>query len=99
MPSIREGFGIVYAEAMACGCVAIGTEGEGIADLIVSGENGYLVPPDDPEAIVETITACLQQPESMRAVADAGRAAALQLTWEVNAAQYLQLFQEGGGIW
>jgi glycosyltransferase involved in cell wall biosynthesis len=99
MPSIREGFGIVYAEAMACGCVAIGTQGEGIADLIVSGENGYLVPPDDPEAIVETITACLQQPESMRAVANAGRAAALQLTWEVNAAQYLQLFQEGGGIW
>ena len=99
MPSVREGFGIVYAEAMACGCVAIGTEGEGIADLIVSGENGYLVPPDDPEAIVETVTACLQQPEKMHAVAQAGRAAALQLTWEENAGQYLQLFQEGGGIW
>ena len=93
MPSVREGFGIVYAEAMACGCVAIGTEGEGIADLIRSGENGYLVPPDDPEAIVETVTACLQQPEKNQTIAEAGRKAALQLTWERNAQAYCNLME------
>ena len=62
-------------------------------DLIRSGENGYLVPPDDPEAIVETVTACLQQPEKMHAVAQAGRAAALQLTWERNAQAYCNLME------
>ena len=93
MPSVREGFGIVYAEAMACGCVAIGTEGEGIADLIRSGENGYLVPADAPEAIVETITTSLQHPEELRAVAEAGRTAAQRLTWARNAQAYCDLME------
>ena len=42
MASKPEGFGIVYLEAMSSGCVTIGTEGEGISDLIVHGENGFL---------------------------------------------------------
>nr|WP_325241231.1 glycosyltransferase [uncultured Oscillibacter sp.] len=94
MPSVREGFGIVYLEAMACGCVTVGTEGEGIADLIVSGENGFLVPPDDPEAIVRVIEWCLEHPAEAGAIAERGRRDALELTWEKNAKQYLKLFKE-----
>lgn len=94
LPSVREGFGIVYLEAMACGCVTVGTEGEGIADLIVSGENGFLVPPDDPDAIVRVVEWCLEHPAEADAVAERGRQAALDLTWEKNAKQYLKLFEE-----
>lgn len=93
MPSINEGFGIVYLEAMASGCVTVGTEGEGIADLIVSGENGFLVPPDDPEAIARAVEWCLDHPEEADAVAERGRRDALGLTWENNAAQYIRLFE------
>lgn len=94
MPSVREGFGIVYLEAMASGCLTIGTEGEGIADLIVSGENGFLVPPDDPDAIVQIIEWCLAHPEETAAIAEQGRRDARSLTWETNASQYIALFQE-----
>lgn len=93
MPSVQEGFGIVYLEAMASGCVTIGTEGEGIADLIVSGENGFLVPPDNADAIVDVVEWCLAHPEEAAAIAERGRKAALELTWEKNAAQYITLFQ------
>ena len=93
MVSSPEGFGIVYLEAMASGCITIGTEGEGIADLIVSGENGFLVPPDDPEAIAEAIQWCLAHPWEAAAIAERGRQAALGLTWGKNAAQYISLFQ------
>lgn len=93
MPSVREGFGIVYLEAMASGCVAIGTEGEGIADLIISGENGILVPPDAPEAIAEAIETWLAAPARTDLLAERGRQAAMSLTWEANARQYLTLFQ------
>lgn len=92
MPSVREGFGIVYLEAMASGCVTVGTAGEGIADLITDGENGFLVPPDDPEAIVTVFERCLADPAMADAVAARGRDAARSLTWEKNAAQYLTLF-------
>lgn len=93
MASVNEGFGLVYAEAMASGCVTIGTEGEGIADLIVSGENGFLVPPDDPEAIVNVISWCVEHPEEADAIAERGRRDALGLTWDRNAAQYIKLFE------
>lgn len=93
MPSVHEGFGVVYLEAMANGCVTIGTEGEGIADLIVSGENGFLVPPDDPEAIAEVISWCMEHPEEAARIAERGQRDAQGLTWDKNAARYIQLFE------
>lgn len=92
LPSVREGFGIVYLEAMASGCVTVGTEGEGIADLIISGENGFLVPPDNPEAITKIIEWCLAHPEEADGIAEKGRRDAGNLTWEHNAEQYIELF-------
>lgn len=38
-----EGFGIVYSEAMYCGCITIGTKGEGIDGYIKDNENGFLI--------------------------------------------------------
>lgn len=94
MPSYPEGFGVVYLEAMSMGCVTIGTEGQGIADLIVSGENGFLVPPDDPEAIARVISWCVEHPEEADQIAERGRRDALGLTWDKNAEQYIRLFEE-----
>lgn len=93
MPSYPEGFGIVYLEAMACGCIAIGTETEGIADLIVSGENGFLVPRDDVDAIVRIVDWCLQNPEKANEIAERGRKTAMQHTWADSAKEYQELFQ------
>lgn len=93
MPSVNEGFGIVYLEAMAAGCVVIGTEGEGIADLIVNGENGFLVPADDPDAVADLIQTCAEDPQRTALIAARGKEAAQKLTWEYNARQYQTLFQ------
>ncbi|MGN0775995.1 MAG: glycosyltransferase [Candidatus Ventricola sp.] len=51
LPSWGEGYGIVYIEAMAAGCIAVGAKGEGIEDTITDGENGFLVPAGDIDAI------------------------------------------------
>lgn len=93
MPSSPEGFGIVYLEAMASGCVVIGTAGEGIDGFIVSGKNGFLVPPNDPEAIVRHVDWCLQNPEQADAMIEQGRQAVNGLTWKNNAERYIDLFQ------
>lgn len=93
MPSYPEGFGIVYLEAMASGCITIGTEGEGISDFIIHGENGFLVPPDDVDAIVKVIDWCLSHPAEADAIAERGKADAIAMTWEHNAQQYLALFE------
>ena len=92
MPSVREGFGIVYLEAMASGCITIGTEGEGISDLIVNGQNGFLVPPDHPGAIVRIIEWCIANPKEADAIAERGRQDAKELAWEKNARKYIEQF-------
>lgn len=93
MPSVREGFGIVYLEAMASGCITVGTAGEGISDFIRHGENGYLVPPDTPAAITEILINCSKHPEKEDALTQQGRINALQQTWKKNAEENISLFQ------
>lgn len=42
LPSYNETFGLVYLEAMASGCLTIGSRNEGIDGIIRDGENGFL---------------------------------------------------------
>ena len=93
MPSTEEGFGIVYAEAMACGCVTIGTQGEGIDGFIQDGVNGYLVKPNDVDDIIKTVRRCFDEPEKAAAVAGKGKEDVRSLTWQENARKYLELFE------
>ena len=51
MPSRWEGFGLVALEAMRQGRAVIASDVDGLRDLVVPGETGILVPPDDPEAL------------------------------------------------
>lgn len=45
LPSINETFGMVYLEAMASGCITIGTKNDGIDGIIKDSENGFLCEP------------------------------------------------------
>src|ERR1051325_11034275 len=60
MPSEREGFGIVYLEALACGKPALAGNKDGSTDALCQGELGALVDPDDLGEIARTLTAILQ---------------------------------------
>lgn len=53
-PSLVEGLGNVFIEAMACGLPIIGTK-VGIPDIIEDNINGFLIPPGNSEAIAESI--------------------------------------------
>lgn len=94
MPSIREGFGIVYLEAMAAECITIGTLGEGISDVITSGVNGFLVAPDSAEAIADIIDWCVENKDRSRQVARNGRKDSESLTWTTNAKKYIDIFAD-----
>lgn len=93
MASHPEGFGIVYLEAMAAGCAVIGTEGQGIGDIIESGKNGWLVPADTAEKIADIIDFSLQNPEKHAQIAQTGQTLALSMTWASCAQKYLALFE------
>lgn len=58
-----EPFGITPLEAMACGTPVIGSNVGGIKFTVRDGETGYLVPPNDPDALAERITHLYQHPK------------------------------------
>jgi phosphatidyl-myo-inositol dimannoside synthase len=55
MPSTKEGFGIVYLEAAACGLRVVGGLGGGSADAVPAEQIGVLVDPNDGEALAQAI--------------------------------------------
>lgn len=55
LPSIQDGFGLVLAQAMACGCPVIASEHTGARDLFEDGMEGFIVPPQNPGAIAERL--------------------------------------------
>lgn len=92
MVSKPEGFGIVYLEAMAAGCLAVGTRGEGIADILLNGENGYLAEAEDDAFVAEILTEMLENPEKCEKIAKNGQTLARSMTWTESSRKYIQLF-------
>ena len=73
--------------------MAVGSAGEGIADVIRHGENGYLVPPGDAAALTDTLRMLLEGGEQVEAVRRQGIATAQSLTWRRNAEACTALYE------
>ena len=55
LPSSYESYGIVYVEAQQFGLPVIGTTAGAAQEIIRHGDNGYLVPPENPQALAELL--------------------------------------------
>jgi phosphatidyl-myo-inositol dimannoside synthase len=60
MPSVKEGFGIVFIEAMYYGVPVIAANVDGSTDALLQGELGILIPPEDHLKIAEAIETILE---------------------------------------
>jgi phosphatidylinositol alpha-1,6-mannosyltransferase len=62
LPSKKEGFGIVFVEALACGLPVICGNADGSTDAIRNGELGTAINVDDLDELEKTIAAYLKAP-------------------------------------
>jgi glycosyltransferase involved in cell wall biosynthesis len=95
LPSEWEAFGIVLAQAMACGVPCVATRVGGAPDVVVDGETGTLVPYGDEGALADAIDALLADPDARRRMGEAGRQRAFaEYSWARVAERTLALYEE-----
>lgn len=64
LPSMYEGFGIVFIESLACGVPVIASDAYGCREGLLNGELGLLVQPEDTEEIASAIIKVLRKEAS-----------------------------------
>jgi glycosyltransferase involved in cell wall biosynthesis len=63
LPSLKEGISVAVMEAMAMETPVVVTQVGGMAELIDSGVDGILIPPENPEKMADTIEKLLKDKE------------------------------------
>jgi glycosyltransferase involved in cell wall biosynthesis len=74
LPSLEEGFPVAALEAMAAGLPVVASAVGGIPELIEDGRTGWLVPPQDPEALAGRLRQLLRDPEAQEVMGIAAHA-------------------------
>lgn len=87
-PSLSEGFGLAFVEAMGCGVPAIVTATGGACEIVDNGVTGWIVPTPDAHVLAQALTRAIALgPQALRAMGDRARAAVEQ---RFQPSQYLE---------
>lgn len=81
-PSLGDSFALSALEAAACGLPLIVSTNTGMKDLMEEGREGYIIPIQDIDAIVEKITWFCEHREQLEPMGKAARKMALRFTWD-----------------
>ena len=85
VPSRDEAFGLVNVESLAVGTPVVASRVGGIPEIIRDGREGFLVPPEDPDALAAALGRVLENPALRREMSANARARFLS-HYELNAA-------------
>ncbi|MGI0485775.1 glycosyltransferase family 4 protein [Pantanalinema rosaneae CENA516] len=94
LPSLQEGFGIVFAEAMATGKPIVASRSSSTPELIEDGIHGLLATPRDPEDLARKLARLLAAPEEAKQMGQAGRAKVKEFDVTLVAQQFSQLLSQ-----
>ena len=94
MPSLNEGMSNNLLEAMAGGLPVLMTPTGGAEELVVDGQNGYLIKMKDVNSIVEKLENLLNNPTKCKEMGRNSRRLAEKLSWRSVADQYVDLYEK-----
>jgi glycosyltransferase involved in cell wall biosynthesis len=81
LPTLCDGFGQVVSDALAHGLPVITTHNAGAADAVEHGRSGFIIPPADEDALIRTLTWCVDHPDELHAMRRPALEAASRWTW------------------
>jgi glycosyltransferase involved in cell wall biosynthesis len=89
LPSVQEGFGIVFLEAMAAELPVVACRIAAIPEVVLDGTTGLLVGPRDPGALAEALERLIGEPALARRLGRDGRRRALGFSPRAVAERFL----------
>ncbi|HEX2164819.1 MAG TPA: glycosyltransferase family 4 protein [Thermoanaerobaculia bacterium] len=87
VPSTYEGMPLVVLEAMEAGVPVVASRVSGIPEVVVDGETGWLVPPEDASALADVLVEAVADPAEAARRGEAGRGRVEHLYRPRNAAE------------
>jgi alpha-maltose-1-phosphate synthase len=94
---VPELLGQTLLEGMACGTPAVCTDVASMPEVVEDGVSGFVVPPNDPNALREKLIWLWEHPEQARVMGEASRKRVLQFfTWPDVVRRCLQIYQAAG---
>jgi glycosyltransferase involved in cell wall biosynthesis len=99
LPSVREQFGQVIVEGMACGRPAIAVDAFGPAEIIRHGQTGWLVEPDDPVTLANALVEAVNRPAERRRRGErAAEDARARFSWPALAGEVAAVYDVARGV-
>jgi glycosyltransferase involved in cell wall biosynthesis len=90
----QEGFGLVFVEAMGCGCPVIVTDLPAISDIVIDGVTGLVVPQKDSAALARAILMLLADPNMREKLGREGKDYVFpRFDWELIGNKYLDVLK------
>jgi glycosyltransferase involved in cell wall biosynthesis len=98
LPSVREQFGLVLVEAMACGVPPIAVNRFGPKEIVEDGRTGWLVEPDDADALTAALVDAVDDPDERRARGEAAHETARErFSWDTVAETLVGILDDAAG--
>ena len=94
LPSLREGFGLVVPEAWMYGTPTIVSDGAGVSELIVQGQNGLKFPSGHVDVLSDRLRTMLEDPAAAKEMGRRGRESTAVCYAENRAPDILQILIE-----
>jgi N-acetyl-alpha-D-glucosaminyl L-malate synthase BshA len=92
LPSLSEGFPIVNIEAMASGLPIIATNVGGIQEIVINGENGFLVESKNSDQIAQRIMLLLSDDKMRQWISRNNKNKATSYSWDIIVGKLEQLY-------
>ena len=91
----QEGFGLVPAEALACGCAVIASDLPAVRDVIRDKETGLLVPPKSSKALADAIESLMADSDLRLRLTKQGRCFIVEnLDWSIISIKYNSILEQ-----
>lgn len=93
VPSRSESFGLVAAEAQACGTPVVASNTGGLPYVVDASKSGLLVDHHDPQPFATAVAAILDHPPFAERLGAGGATFSKRFSWETTAQRLLELYE------